>query len=384
MESESSEPVPDRLLRKSANCLCHRDLAGCRKYVLEALDFDSNISDADQILAVADVLLAADRRIGNNHRDWCSILKLSREESGNRQLVWSQFEKLVALVNPSKNKFALSKEAFNLVCDAWAVLSNPGKRTQYENEIENEQEPQESLGIGQNAKWSAGNESFWTACPYCYYIYEYEKVYKDCCLRCQNCRKPFHGEVINAPAPEIMVPGKEQYYFCYGLVPLKHYGSMDKDKEASDKKGEENSNGVLEGLDQKVVEISEDDDDEEDNVISLNGCLGSGNQGNNGEICNGGVEGLCKESVKNEGRIGNGLEKQESGRSELRNCEKRLKRMLKAPAGRIMNTKAVASNTNKIIGNRIGDWDSNEIGGPGVVFYEGEDDVLVGLEDNPC
>ncbi|XP_024932534.3 uncharacterized protein LOC112492609 [Ziziphus jujuba] len=389
MKPESTEPVSDRLLQISAKCLSLRDLAGCRKYALEALHFDPKISGADQILAVADILRASDRRVGNNHRDWYSILKLRRYESVDPQLVWSQFQKLIALVHPNKNKFAFSKEAFHLVCDAWAVLSSPMKKTQYENEIGNGQEPQdqESSGIGKNAKASVGVESFWTVCPYCYYIYEYEKVYEDCCLRCQNCRKPFHGVAITAPLPEIMVPGKEQYYFCYGLFRLKLNGSMEKDKEVSDKKGGEFSNGVLEGSDQKVVEISDDDEEGDNDNISLNASFGNGKQGKNGESGNGDVDGPCKGWVKSEGKIGNGFEKQESGRgSELRNDEKRRKRMVKAPARRMMNRKAIASNTNKIMGNRrIGGWDPNENnGGCGVVFYEGEDDVFVDLEDIPC
>ena len=33
-------------------------------------------------------------------------------------------------------------------------------------------------------------------------MYEYEKVYEDCCLsclRCQNCRRRFHGVAVNSP-----------------------------------------------------------------------------------------------------------------------------------------------------------------------------------------
>ena len=43
-------------------------------------------------------------------------------------------------------------------------------------------------------------EAFWTACPYCFYVYEYEKMYLDCTLRCQNCRRAFHAvQIGNLP-----------------------------------------------------------------------------------------------------------------------------------------------------------------------------------------
>lgn len=41
--------------------------------------------------------------------------------------------------------------------------------------------------------------SFWTACPYCYVMYEYPKVYVDCTLRCQSCRRGFHAVVVRSP-----------------------------------------------------------------------------------------------------------------------------------------------------------------------------------------
>ncbi|XVF44847.1 hypothetical protein PTKIN_Ptkin02bG0156700 [Pterospermum kingtungense] len=61
--------------------------------------------------------------------------------------------------------------------------------------------------------------TFWTACPYCYVLYEYPKVYEDCTLRCQtkNCRRAFHAVVIPSPP----VDGKEDRYFCcWGFYPI--------------------------------------------------------------------------------------------------------------------------------------------------------------------
>lgn len=63
-----------------------------------------------------------------------------------------------------------------------------------------------------------GTESFWTVCPYCYYLYEYEIVYLDCCLRCQNCKMAFDGVAISGPLPKItMVEGRELYKVSLAL-----------------------------------------------------------------------------------------------------------------------------------------------------------------------
>ncbi|KZV50945.1 hypothetical protein F511_13142 [Dorcoceras hygrometricum] len=59
---------------------------------------------------------------------------------------------------------------------------------------------------------------FWTACPYCYYMYQYSGVYSDCTLRCQNCRRAF--QALKIPAPPPVMAGQEAYFCCWGFFPL--------------------------------------------------------------------------------------------------------------------------------------------------------------------
>lgn len=60
--------------------------------------------------------------------------------------------------------------------------------------------------------------SFWTVCPYCYVLYEYPRIYEDCCLKCQKCQKAFHAASLPTMPP--MVPGQEAYYCCWAFFPL--------------------------------------------------------------------------------------------------------------------------------------------------------------------
>ena len=208
MERPRTRPEPEYLLGLSTHFLSLRDLPKCRHYALQARKPDPlQSSAADKILAVADVLIAADCRVHDTHLDYYGILQIRRSESENRRAIRSQFKKLAALLNPNVNKFAFSEEAFNLVRESWSVLSDPDKKTQYDTEID-----------------SPENHAFWTLCPYCYYMYEYEKVYEDCCLRCQNCRKGFHGVAVKAPPKTAIMDGKskdeKEYSFCWGYFPL--------------------------------------------------------------------------------------------------------------------------------------------------------------------
>ncbi|KAL8540525.1 hypothetical protein ACS0TY_001960 [Phlomoides rotata] len=73
---------------------------------------------------------------------------------------------------------------------------------------------EERMGVPEND----GGLTFWTACPYCYHMYEYPRKYVDCTLRCQNCRKAFEAVVIPSPPP--IMDGQGGYFCCWGFFPL--------------------------------------------------------------------------------------------------------------------------------------------------------------------
>ncbi|KAJ1442159.1 DnaJ domain containing protein [Sesbania bispinosa] len=214
-----SESGTDHLLRPCAAALSRRDFTACRELAYRVPRSDPNItSQVDQILAITDVLSAASRRLGNSHNlDWYSILQLRPADAENRDLARQQFKTLVRLLDPNKNKFPLADDALMRVREAWSILSDPVRRGQFDSEIR---------GDGTGPSNGPGNvdttASFWTMCPYCWFLHEYETMYEDCTLRCGNCRRTFHGVAVKPPAPETLVEGKEQYY-CYHLsLPLRY------------------------------------------------------------------------------------------------------------------------------------------------------------------
>ncbi|KAL4348238.1 hypothetical protein GQ457_17G003900 [Hibiscus cannabinus] len=88
-------------------------------------------------------------------------------------------------------------------------------------------EPNGVTGRTDSTRPSQATESegptFWTACPYCYILYEYPKLYEDCTLRCQakHCRRAFHAVVIPPPP----VNGKDTHFRCFGFFPLGFSGN---------------------------------------------------------------------------------------------------------------------------------------------------------------
>ncbi|KAL6176809.1 hypothetical protein ACLB2K_053442 [Fragaria x ananassa] len=236
MDHNPNRAEAERLLGIAEKLLTNRDLTSSRDFAILAQETEPLIDGSDQILAVVDVLLAADKRV-NNHHDWYAILQLDRR-SDDLDLIKKSYRRLALLLHPDKNKYAFADHAFRLVADAWAVLSDPTRKPVFDTEL-NLYSPVDLAGTA-----SASNpnklprsrlSSFWTACPYCYILYEYPGVYENCCLRCQNCKRGFEAVVVPNLPP--MVHGQDAYYCCWGFFPLGYVGGSSANKGKGKGKG---------------------------------------------------------------------------------------------------------------------------------------------------
>ena len=115
----------ERLLEISEELLQTRDLTSSCDFAILAQETELLLDGSDQILAITDVLLAAEKRM-NNHHNWYSILQLDRR-SNDQELIKKQYRKLTLLLHPDKKKFPIADQAFKLVADAWAVLNDTAK-----------------------------------------------------------------------------------------------------------------------------------------------------------------------------------------------------------------------------------------------------------------
>ncbi|XVE83070.1 hypothetical protein DITRI_Ditri16bG0057300 [Diplodiscus trichospermus] len=205
--------------------------------------------------------------------------------------------------------------------------------------------------------------TFWTVCPYCYCMYEYEKKYEECCLLCQNCRKGFHGLPVVAPPERLLVDGKGEYYSGYGFFPLGYSGnSFLGDKKEVDREDT--------GKKRNVVEIADSSDDEEMETDVKNEAGKEKAEG----LSNGKVRGVMKrvKSVRMN-------TKKMMGRGVKRTIEK-----VNVMETTVEYEKGVADiNCGSSEGIKLGSG-SDQNGHcfeDDLEFFEGNDDIFVGLRD---
>lgn len=119
--------------------LVSHDLVGSKTFAIRARESDPRLEAADQILAIADTLLSAEKRLvgssGNQQPDYYAILQLVRFVQDTDHIA-SQYRRLAVILNPHHNRFPYSDQAFQLVNDAWAVLSNPMRKSMYDSQLD--------------------------------------------------------------------------------------------------------------------------------------------------------------------------------------------------------------------------------------------------------
>ncbi|PSS35828.1 Forkhead box protein [Actinidia chinensis var. chinensis] len=136
-----------------------------------------------------------------------------------RTLISSNESNSFSQVAPVRRQTAAEEEGSGSDDEAgeanfWATTSNAWERLISNNESN-------SFSKVPPPADSGGDEAvvanFWTACPFCYNLYEYPRAYVDCCLRCQNCQRAFQAVALATMPP--LVPGKEAYYCYPGFFP---------------------------------------------------------------------------------------------------------------------------------------------------------------------
>ncbi|KAJ6366375.1 hypothetical protein OIU77_002874 [Salix suchowensis] len=127
----------ERWLSISEKLLSARDLHGAKSFAIRSRESDPRLYRiADQIIAVADTLLAGDLCVENsNYYDYYAILQLGRF-TPDLELIANQYRKLALLLNPTSNRLHFADQAFKLVSEAWLILSNPAKKAMYDHELQ--------------------------------------------------------------------------------------------------------------------------------------------------------------------------------------------------------------------------------------------------------
>ncbi|GAA0153822.1 chaperone [Lithospermum erythrorhizon] len=131
--TSTSRAEAERLLGLAERLLTNQDLSGSKHFAILAQEAEPLLEGSDQIMAIIEVLSASQTRL-NNQPNWYNILQVDPKVN-DFEFMKKQYRRLALLLHPDKNKFAFAESAFHLVADAWSVVSDPVKKSGFDNEL---------------------------------------------------------------------------------------------------------------------------------------------------------------------------------------------------------------------------------------------------------
>ena len=231
-----------------------RDLQGARKFAVKAQTLFPDLEGIAQMVATFDIYLASEVKVAGE-KDWYSILCVAT--TADDETIKKRYRKLVLQLHPDKNKEVGAEGAFQMVQEAYTVLTDKTKRAVFDQKrnvrVFQQRTAQSSkasappaasdgfYNFAANAAAaskptvnkrtagptapavrprppqppppsgpppapssatpapSANPPTFWTSCNKCKMNYEYLRVYLNNHLRCPSCREPFLAK--EAPIP---------------------------------------------------------------------------------------------------------------------------------------------------------------------------------------
>ncbi|CAH2073407.1 unnamed protein product [Thlaspi arvense] len=233
---DSNSAEADQCLLTSEKLLASSDFHGAKTFAIRACEADPSRTDAaDLILAISDTLLAGESTVGDSKLpDWYPVLRLVRLTQ-NPEHAAIQYRRLALLLSPAVNHLPFADRALKLVSDAWCVLSDPPRKSMYDRELQMTQIGQFGQTHSESQRFQSRRDSpplqseaetsenpmatsFWTACPFCFALFEYPKGYEGCVLRCQQCRRVF--EAVKTQTPPVEGNGEGVYFCSMAVFPL--------------------------------------------------------------------------------------------------------------------------------------------------------------------
>ncbi|KAL4581429.1 hypothetical protein LXL04_017644 [Taraxacum kok-saghyz] len=179
------DPAIEEAIRAKENAeklFTLNDFTGAKQFALRAQSLCPQLEGISHMVATFEIYAATDPKI-NREIDFYSVFGL--DPSADKSLIKKRYKKMAVLLHPDKNKTVGSDEAFKLVSEAWAVLSDNSKRHAYDAR---RQANKHLMGSVTNVNTL---DTFWTVCTSCRVQYEYLRKYVNKRLSCKNCRGVF-------------------------------------------------------------------------------------------------------------------------------------------------------------------------------------------------
>jgi len=188
--------------------LLQKDFGGARMLAMKALELYPNLDGLPRFLATIEVYISADKKV-NGEVDWYRILGV--QPLADEETIRRRYRKLALTLHPDKNKSVGADGAFNLISQAWSLLSDKAKRITYDQKYNlwrtyhGNPGGKPSVQATQNGSYSnlftpvLLKPTFWTICNFCKTMFEYHKVYINSDLVCTCCHKTFVASETSIP-----------------------------------------------------------------------------------------------------------------------------------------------------------------------------------------
>lgn len=150
-----------------------KDITGAKKFALKAQSLYPQLDGISQFLATLDIYVCSENKI-NGEIDWYGMLGVNPLD--NEDVIKKQFRKLALMIHPDKNKTKGADGAFDLISQAWNLLSDKAKRSAYDKALQvkprsgGSSVPQSQYGFhnfapGSNMKVpnNSGNSASWAS-----------------------------------------------------------------------------------------------------------------------------------------------------------------------------------------------------------------------------
>ncbi|KAK4433958.1 Chaperone protein DnaJ [Sesamum alatum] len=107
-----------------------RDFTGARKYAVRAQELCPDLDNVVQIILVCDVHCSAAEVVCGDEMDWYKILDV--DATSDEASIRRQYNRLALGLHPDKNRFPGAADAFRLIREAKAVLTDNEQRRLYD------------------------------------------------------------------------------------------------------------------------------------------------------------------------------------------------------------------------------------------------------------
>ncbi|KAJ8752894.1 hypothetical protein K2173_008629 [Erythroxylum novogranatense] len=220
-----------------------KDYNAAKKFALKAQNLYPELDGLTKMLTTFDVLISAETRISNGEVDWYKVLGVN--PWADLGTIKKQYRKLALILHPDRKNSHGADSAFNLISEAWNLLSDKARRLEYNQKLSmlvsqqgaSTQNKVQSAAPGANGFHSGNNsvnlnarthkkttprapatifppnrktDTFWTICNHCKTQYEYLRIYLNHNLLCPNCHEAFFAEE-KTPPPNVMNSSNDSF-----------------------------------------------------------------------------------------------------------------------------------------------------------------------------